>query len=281
MLRTSLLALGLCLTFLAGAKPGPSLVDDILNLSSIKLSIDNIPNQMSQFPALMPVEGEEKSKFSNAFFNEMSESFNEAEALSQIRDHVLQFGREAELAEVKAWLQSSVGRRATQAELLLQGQDPKGVHAIMQSFDENILDEDRRRALKAIVAQAQVGELMFEMLERMMEPTLQALVESRIVSIESTQARDEYQQNFSLKLNRMRHHLQPVFDRQILALFAFTYGDLSLQELQAFAAFSGSKAGQHYYQITNSAFVDVSVGWMTRALPKVIGLKASTQIAAD
>ena len=252
------------------AQAKQALVDEILTTSSIKVSIDSLPSQLSQFPAMLPVEGKSKAALSESYLNELSVSFNEAYALNYIRAFLIEHGNEDFLRQTLYWLNSEVGQAVTQVELLANSSDPLAMQYYVNKFDETTCDQQRLKLLSNIINQSEVSDRMFNMLERMMDPMLPAIAQDYDPNSQSQQTLQEFKQKFRHQMQMMQGQVKPILLRRMLAAYAYTYRDLSFSDLQSYSEFVSTPAGKHYVTLANEAIINVSVDWVIQAIPNIV-----------
>jgi len=269
------------LPIVASAQTKSSLVDEILTTSSIKVSIDSLPSQLSQFPALLPIEGKNKAQLSESFLNELSIGFNEAYALNYIRNFLVANGNEAYLQQTLAWLNTEAGQAVTQVELLANSSDPAELQHYVSMFDVNTCDQQRLKLLNNIIAQSEVSDLMFKMLERMMDPMLPAIARDYEKDVVESHKLMEFKQKFSLQMQMMEGQVKPVLAQKMLAAYAFAYRDLSVADLQRYSEFVSTPAGKHYVTLANEAIINVSVDWVIQAIPNIVNVQRPQHAAVE
>ena len=257
------------------------LVAKILTTSSVQISIDDLPGQLSQFPFLIPVEGRDKERLANAFLNELSMGFNEAEALTNLQTYMLQYGNISLLQKTLEWLNSTSGQAVTQAELLSTAGDDDFMRDFIVNFQPSKLEPTRLKLLSSVVERLATTELLFNMLDRMMPVMLNAMVGNEPKLASSAQKMSEFKAKFNLRMAKMRQHLEPMLSQHMLAVHAYIYRGLSDTDLTSFAEFATSEAGIHYIDLINEGYIRVSVNWITQALPNIVSPPAQPETAAE
>lgn len=270
------------LSALAGPASKQELVDSVINLSSIKISINSIPSQLSQIPAMIPVDEQDKGELMEVFMAELSAGFNEADALNSIEQYFMQHGEKAKLAAIVEWLSSPEGKAVTQIELLGLSVDPMEANNFIMGFNPASYDAARLSAIQAIVTDTNIEEMMFSMLEKLIPPMVKSMKGTDLMQDMPAEQLAQFDSIFEQQMATMRSSMAPMIAQQMVAALAFTYKDLSLADLQKYSAFVGTDAGKHYYEISMAATVDLCVEWLTDVMPKILALaEQETKVAAE
>jgi hypothetical protein len=248
------------------------LVSSIINLSSIKISVNSIPSQLSQIPAMLPVDEQDKSKVMEVFMTELSMGFNEYEALKTIENYLVEQGNVEHFEKVVAWLKSANGKLVTQTELLGLSVNPVDVNNYIMSFNPASYDQTRLKTLEQIVKDAELEDMMFSMIEKLVPPMVESLQGTAFMQDLPMEQQAQFEEEFNNQLTQMRQSMGPMIVQQMVAAYAYTYRDLSQADLQTYAEFISSDAGKHYYKVATEASIAFCVDWLSDVMPKIITL---------
>lgn len=245
------------------------LVDDIIQQSTIKIAVQGIPQQLAQIPQMLPVDPENQSAFVEDFMIEISNNFNEAEALNSIRQYFIDNGDEQKLEQIKTWLTSPMGRRITQAELLAQQQvDFVAMQTFMQSYKPEGDDKERHQQFKKLFDTLNLTDKVFALMETLV-PKMFAVMTESSDTLKALDA-DQLNQAFQQQLGGMKQNLGAVMEPQMIAAMAYQYRDLSATELNAYTEFMKTEAGEHFLDLSLYSGIDYTTEWMLEFMPRVM-----------
>ncbi|TDF36479.1 hypothetical protein EYS14_17285 [Alteromonadaceae bacterium M269] len=249
-----------------------ALVDDIMEQSSIKISIQSIPQQLAQIPQMLPISEEDKPEFLEKFMGEIAANYNEADAFNHIRNYFIENGDAEKLKGVQEWLVSPMGRRITQAELISQQQlDFAKLQAFMQSYKPAGDDDPRHQQLVQLVDTLDLGNRIFALFETLVPKMFDVMLENSPALKELNAAGTEnFSENFKQQLGAMKGGFDAAMSSQMIASMAFQFRDLSNEELAAYAAFMKTEAGQHFLDLSLHSGIEYTTEWMLNTLPNVM-----------
>jgi hypothetical protein len=248
------------------------LVDQILQQSSIKIALESLPQQLSQLPHMLPISPEDKSGFMENFMQELSANYNEAEALNAIRQYFITHGEVDKLTEIQVWLSSPIGRRVTQAELLMSQQqlDFVKLQHFMQSYKPTT-DPERHLLITQIVEALNLTETIFSLMENL-APKMFDVIASNSPSIKELGANtaEDFSKVLTEQLGEMKENLGEAMNTQMTSAIAFQLQEISTSELSAYTDYMVSDAGKHYINLSLYSSIEYSTDWMLDALPRLM-----------
>lgn len=240
-----------------------ALVDAVLKQSSIEISIMNMPAQLSQMPAMLPIDPQQKQVFMDDVVNTILRDFNEVEVLNSVKQYFVQHGETEKLNAALAWLSSPEGREITQVEILAQQVDPLAMQQYIMAFTPEALGEHKFAIYSDMVKASEMSEMMFKMMEKFMPAMMKGIVELDKASGQNriTDA-SEFEQNFRNQITLMRDQLGPMLEMQMVASFSYMFRDASDSSLVAYNQFLSSDAGKHYLNLSIDSVMEYGVDWM-------------------
>ena len=245
------------------AQDKAALVDAVLKQSSIEISIMNMPAQLSQMPAMLPIDSQQKQVFMDDVVNTILRDFNEVEVLNSVKQYFVQHGDTEKLNATLAWLSSPEGREITQVEILAQQVDPLAMQQYIMAFTPEALGEHKFAIYSDMVKASEMSEMMFKMMEKFMPAMMKGIVELDKASGQNriTDA-SEFEQNFRNQITLMRDQLGPMLEMQMVASFSYMFRDASDSSLVAYNQFLSSDAGKHYLNLSIDSVMEYGVDWM-------------------
>jgi hypothetical protein len=248
-----------------------AIVDQIMQQSSIKITVQGIPQQLAQMPQMLPISAKDQAAFVDEFTAELASSFNEADALRSMRDYFVENGDTAKLLEIQQWLTSPVGQRVTQVELLSQQQiDIAKLQKFMQRYRPEKQNERHQQYIRLVSALA-LSDKIFTLLETLAPKVFDIFAQNSPDAKElqksvTGNAADAFQK----KLGGMKKSFNAAVGPQMVTAMAFQLQDLSDEELSAYANFMETDAGKHFNDLALRSSIDYSTEWVLNILPNLI-----------
>lgn len=244
-----------------------ALVDAVLKQSSIEISIMNMPAQLSQLPAMMPMEAQQKQVLMDDVVATIMNDFNEVEVFNAVKQHFVQQGDSDKLRLVLNWLNSPEGREITQVEILAQQIDPLAMQQYIMAFTPEALGRRKMALFSDLVAASEMNEMMFKMMEKFMPAMMKGVVEiDKALGQNRISDPVEFERTFRKQITMMRDQLGPMLEMQMVATFSYMFRDASDPSLEAYSQFLASEAGQHYMALSVDSILEYGVDWMEHML---------------
>lgn len=245
------------------AQDKAALVDAVLKQSSIEISIMNMPAQLSQMPAMLPIDSQQKQVFMDDVVSTILRDFNEVEVLNSVKQYFVQHGDTEKLNATLAWLSSPEGREITQVEILAQQVDPLAMQQYIMAFTPEALGEHKFAIYSDMVKASEMSEMMFKMMEKFMPAMMKGVVElDKATGQNRITDASEFEQNFRNQITLMRDQLGPMLEMQMVASFSYMFRDASDSSLVAYNQFLSSDAGKHYLNLSIDSVMEYGVDWM-------------------
>lgn len=244
-----------------------ALVDAVLKQSSIEISIMNMPSQLAQLPAMMPIEAQQKQQLMEDIVSTIMRDFNEVVVLDAVKNHFMVNGETQQLENTLSWLQSAHGREITQIEILAQQLDPMAMQQYVATFSPETLSEEQLAIFTTMVREAKINDMIFDMMEKFLPEMMAGFVElSKASNNPMAAAPENWEQELAKQVKMMRTHYGPMFEMQMIATMSYMFKDASQSALLAYNDFLASEAGQHYLKLTMDSVMEYGLDWMSNIM---------------
>ncbi len=223
------------------------LVEQIMAGSSTDRQIDQLVEQFSA--GAMQSAGPNSELFAEALAG-----FDGKKAKQKIRAYYRSHLDAKTLEAILAWSKSPLGVKIREAEAARAVNSPEVAQQLMNGQDESSLPPHRRALIKELDKSGRATEMAIQMVTDAMSGAMAAIPAK---TAEQKQARKEIEKQAAMK----KDELLPEMRRMVLASLAYTYSELSDDDLKAYAAFMNTDAARKFTKATMGA-----IGEMTRAM---------------
>lgn len=276
-MRRTLVFLVFFISVCTHALEKPELVQAVLEQSSIKTSLNSIPNQLSQLPAaLQAIDAPEEAKkeqfmqFIAEFSQNVASQFNEAEAYNYITQYFIEHGDKQKLEATLKWLQSPVGRTITNNEIQMQLDGMAEMQAFMASFSPSAVPAERKVLFDELIEATDIAQIMAGTLKELM-PTMMKSI--GVMLGQDAEVIEQKTSTFMLGFDQQMASMQAAMGEQIkqqmFAAFAYQFKDISTDDLRLYKEYFVSDAGQHFLALTFESSADYSLSWLVELLPSI------------
>ena len=248
----SLLTVSLLTTALF-AKADKSLVDEYMNISGAKITIESMGEQITasiQQSSIMYGESVDDNKIKF-----LQEAFNGDEGLDIVTSYLVENFENKNIKEIISYYQSALGKKVTQAGIDAMNPDAQAqMLRFMADLSTNPPSAERVSTIKTFVTE--LG--MVESVEDMFVEMLRFLNE-------------EASQNKKLSLEQMEQFMGMMgqaFEQQMFISSLYIYKDIENSELNSVISFYKSDAGEDELKVLKAAMSQMLKAGFARALSK-------------
>lgn len=223
------------------------LVEQIMAGSSIDRQIDQLVEQFSA--GAMQSAGPNSELFAQALAG-----FDGKKAKQKIRAYYRSHLDAKTLEAVLTWSKSPLGVKIREAEAARAVNSPEAAQQLMNGQDESTLPPQRRALIKELDKSGRATEMAMQMVTDAMSGAMAAIPAK---TAEQKQARKEIEKQAAMK----KEEMLPEMRKMVLASLAYTYSELSDDDLKGYVAFMNTEAARKFTKATMGA-----IGEMTRAM---------------
>jgi hypothetical protein len=239
------------------------LVEQIMTGSNIDRQIDQLVEQFSS--GALSSAGSNGEQLAQALAG-----FDGKKAKQKIRAYYRSHLDAKTLEAVLAWSKSPLGMKIRDVEAAKGVNSPEAAQQIVNGQDEDSLPPQRRALVKELDKSSRATEMALQMISDSMSGAMAAIPAK---TAEQKLARKEIEKQAAAKKDEMI----PVLRKTVLASLAYTYAELSDDELKGYVAFMNTDPARKFTKATMGALSEMAKAMSASMIKNII--KASEQQA--
>lgn len=234
-----LLAVWLAFVVLAVRAEIPSeQVKQYIALSGIGEMLESMPRQID-FMIDQLVQASENPEQERELMQALAGAWSPAAARASVEDFIRASSDSGEIDQLLRWKVGPLAKKMMAAEMASYA---PGFQEDLARFVEGLQDappdEETSKAIRRLITQAQLADMMVESTVQVTEAMASALVDAGMFESEDSLA------DLQLQLDSMRAQLRPRMERQATLLSLYIYRNASIEELEQYADFYESDLGK-------------------------------------